>query len=82
MARLTRSVKLKPRIKLYMVLNEYKKQEDVAKLLGVTRHSFGNWARGATVPSLYEAFRLARLFNCKVDDLFEVVEEEKGEASI
>jgi putative transcriptional regulator len=47
----------------------------IAAKLGVTRQQFANWIGGRSYPPIPKAFQLAKLLNCKVDDLY----EEEGE---
>lgn len=44
-------------------------QAQVAKDLGVSQNLVSLWARGKSLPDLYEAARLARIFNVKVEYL-------------
>lgn len=46
-------------------------QETVAISVGVTRRTIISIERGAYNPTLELAFRLARLFNVRIDDLFQ-----------
>lgn len=47
------------------------RQEDLAESLDVTRQTINAIELGKHDPSLELAFKLAKLFNCKVEDLFE-----------
>ena len=46
------------------------RQEDLANDLGVTRQTINAIESGKHDPNLKLAFKLARVFNCSVDDLF------------
>ena len=45
-------------------------QEDLAKKVGVTRQTIIAIENGKYLPSLRLAFKLARVFDMKIDDLF------------
>ncbi len=47
-------------------------QQDLADKLGVTRQSVYAIESGTFVPSTLLALKMARLFNVKVEDLFEL----------
>lgn len=47
------------------------RQEDLAESLNVTRQTINAIELGKHDPSLELAFKLAKLFNCKVENLFE-----------
>ena len=57
-------------IKKYRALFKLK-QSDLAKEIGVTRQTINAVENGKTDPSLSLAFKLAKVFNCKIEDLFE-----------
>ena len=46
-------------------------QEELAKKLGVTRQTVVSLEIGKYDPSIGLAFRIARLFNIKIEDVFE-----------
>jgi putative transcriptional regulator len=50
-------------------------QQELAKLVGVSRQSINSIERGRYIPSLPLALRIARLFGCSTDELFELEEE-------
>lgn len=61
-------------------INEWKAirgitSEEIAAVLNVTRESVSNWANNKSNPSLLKSFQLAKLFNCKVDDLWYYIEK-------
>ena len=45
-------------------------QEDLAKALGVTRQTIIAIEKGKYNPSLELAFKMARFFNVKIEDIF------------
>ena len=48
-------------------------QEQLGEMLGVTTQTnVSNWERGITTPNLETALRIAKLFNCTIEDLFEL----------
>ena len=49
-------------------------QKDLAKLSGVSRQSINSIEKGKYIPSLPLALKLAGIFKCKVDELFELEE--------
>jgi len=51
-------------------------QEDLARAAGVSRQSIISIERGRYVPSLALALKLARIFECATDELFELREED------
>lgn len=50
-------------------------QSELARLSGLSRQLIHNLEVNGTAPSIQTAFRLARTFDCKVEDLFENEEE-------
>ncbi|MCD6420911.1 MAG: helix-turn-helix transcriptional regulator [Thaumarchaeota archaeon] len=50
-------------------------QEDLARRVGVTRQTIIAIENGKYLPSLRLAFKLAKVFNVKIEDLFEYDEE-------
>ena len=62
-------------------LKEYRKQkgltqEELAKILGVSRQTIISIERGKYIPSLPLALKMARYFECSTDDMFRVEEDE------
>lgn len=64
---------LKSRIKILMLENELTR-EQVAKVVGVTPDQVSRWSTGSSFPRADKLFTLAKLFNCKVDDLYKEVD--------
>ncbi|MDV3103567.1 helix-turn-helix transcriptional regulator [Thermococcus waiotapuensis] len=54
-------------------------QEELAKALGVTRQTIIAIERGKYDPSLRLAFKMARFFNVRIEDIF-IYEGEKDES--
>jgi len=54
-------------------------QEELARRVGVTRQTIIAIESGKYLPSLKLAFKLAKAFNVKIEDLFEYREFEEGE---
>lgn len=57
-------------------------QEELARRVGVTRQTIIAIENGKYLPSLKLAFKLARAFNVKIEDLFEYEGGEKKEENI
>ncbi len=53
-------------------------QEQLAELLGISRQSVISIENGRYDPSLDLSFRIAKVFNCKIEDIFkfEDIEED------
>lgn len=51
-----------------------KPQTELAKELNVAKQTISGWATGRVKPPLVIAFKLAKLLDCKVDDLWELKE--------
>lgn len=50
-------------------------QEELAEKIGVTRKTINTIENGKFVPSTILAIRLARFFEIKVEELFELIEK-------
>ena len=46
-------------------------QQDVAHALGVTQSAVSHWEQGITRPTVDSLIAISKLFNCKLDELFE-----------
>ncbi len=68
---------MKNRVKVFRAMHDLT-QEELAKKLGVTRQTIVSIEIGKYDPSIGLAFRIARLFNVKIEDVFEY-EGESGE---
>jgi len=60
---------MKSRIKEWIVRSDLT-NEEVSKILGVSRETVSKWCNTKAYPSLMMAFKLAELFGCRVDDLY------------
>jgi putative transcriptional regulator len=60
---------MKNNLKIYRVKHGYT-QDDVAKKLDVSRQTINAIENNKYFPSLELGLKLARIFDCKVDDLF------------
>lgn len=64
---------LKSRIKVRLAELEMK-QNDLAEQFNVSKQTVSGWVTGRIKPSLELAFRIAKVLNCRVDDLWEYKE--------
>jgi len=60
---------LETRLKVYRAMRNIT-QEDLAKAVGVTRQTVIAIEKGNYNPSLELAFKIARLFDAKIEDIF------------
>lgn len=51
-------------------------QEELADLVGVTRQTISSIESGKYIASLPLAYKLAKVFNLKIEEVFELEEEE------
>ncbi len=65
------------RLKVYRALHDLT-QEKLAERLGVTRQTVISIENGRYDPSLTLAFRIARLFNTTIEDIFSDAREPGG----
>jgi putative transcriptional regulator len=61
---------MKNKVKVFRAMHDLT-QESLAKKLGVTRPTIVSIENGRYDPSIGLAFRIARLFNVKIEDVFE-----------
>lgn len=66
---------MKNKLKVYRAMNEIT-QEKLAKELGVTRQTIIAIEKDKYDPSLALAFKIARFFDVKIEDIFLYVEME------
>lgn len=64
---------IKNKIKEYRAKYDMK-QEDLANLVDVRRETIGNLEKGRYNPSLVLAWNIAKVFNCAIEEIFEVIE--------
>jgi DNA-binding XRE family transcriptional regulator len=62
---------IKSKIKVRLAELEIK-QQDLSEKLGVTKQTMSSWVNGRSIPTLETAFKIAKLLDCKVDDLFKL----------
>ena len=62
---------MKNKVKFHRVMFD-KTQEDLAKVIGVSRQTIHAIERNKFVPSVQTAMRLAQYFNLTVEELFEL----------
>ncbi|MEM4188687.1 MAG: helix-turn-helix transcriptional regulator [Candidatus Hadarchaeum sp.] len=60
---------MKNKLKVYRAMHDLT-QEDLAQKLGVTRQTIIAIERGKYDPSLLLAFKIARFFKVKIEDIF------------
>jgi putative transcriptional regulator len=60
---------MKNRIKVHRAMHDLT-QEDLAKVIGVTRQTILAIEKGKYVPSLDLAFRIARYFEVNIEEIF------------
>lgn len=65
---------LRNRIKVQRAIKNLT-QEELATKIGVTRKTINTIENGKFVPSTILAIRLARFFDIKVEELFELIEK-------
>lgn len=56
-------------------------QQQLGKLAHTSRQEISQIERGITTPSLTLAFRLSKICNCKIEDLFEYQSDEAEKQS-
>lgn len=67
---------MKNRIRVQRAMHDLTQQE-LAERLGVSRQTVNAVELGKYVPSTMLALKMARLFGCSVEELFQLDEEEK-----
>lgn len=65
---------IKTRIREYRARYDMS-QEDLAKKAGVRRETIGFLEKGKYNPSLALAWKIAKIFNTTIEDIFTIVEE-------
>jgi putative transcriptional regulator len=66
---------MKNKIKVYRAMYDLT-QDDLAKKLGVSRQTIISIEKGKYDPSLKLAFKIAKFFNVKIEDIF-IYEDKK-----
>lgn len=54
------------------------RQEELAELLGVSRQTISSLENGKYNPSILLAFKIAKMFNCSIEEIFIYEEEGNG----
>lgn len=67
---------------LYNHLKEYRakidvNQQEMGRLVGVSRQTISQIERGDYSPSVTLALKIAKVFNAKVEDIFDYVEDKE-----
>ena len=65
---------MKNKIKVYRAMHDMT-QEELAKRVGVTRQTIIAIEKGRYDPSLSLAFKIARVFNARIEDIFQYEED-------
>jgi len=70
---------------LYNHLKEFRakidvNQQEMGRLVGVSRQTISQIERGDYSPSVTLAIKIAKIFNAKVEDIFDYVEDESDES--
>ncbi|WP_144551998.1 helix-turn-helix transcriptional regulator [Peribacillus simplex] len=60
---------LKPRIRVLLAEKDLK-QNEICKELEVSATQFSNWVNGTSFPRLELAFKLAKILDCKIEELW------------
>lgn len=69
---------------LYNHLKEYRakidvNQQEMGRLVGVSRQTISQIERGDYSPSVTLAIKIAKVFNARVEDIFDYVEDDSDE---
>jgi len=67
---------MKNKLKVFRAMHDLT-QEALAEKIGATRQTINAIERGRYNPSLELAFKLANMFNVKIEDIF-IYEDDKG----
>lgn len=51
----------------------------IAQRLNISQNQMSNYVTGKSYPPVDKAFELAKIFNCRVDDLYEVQEKDPAD---
>lgn len=72
-------MKLLNRIKEMRFQHDQMSQQTLADAIGVTRMTIYSIEKGKFVPSTLLAFKIARVFECSVEDVFSLEEIDEGD---
>ena len=70
-------MEIENRLKYMRLVNGDITQEELAKKLGISRQTVTAIERGKFNPSVKLALAMAELFNCKVEDIFNIKRKDK-----
>lgn len=65
---------LKSKVKAYIEFSELSRDE-IKKEMVISTNTLSAWSSGKSRPNLEQAFKLSRLLNCTVEDLWEYIED-------
>jgi len=65
---------LRSRIGELLRVSKYRR-EHIIKELGISPNTLTNWVTGKTYPTMDKAYILARILECKLEDLYTLEEE-------
>jgi putative transcriptional regulator len=69
--------KMKNKLKEFRFHNNNQTQEDLAKVLGISRQTVIAIEKGKFNPSVKLGLKIAHYFNCNVEDIFHLEKEEE-----
>jgi transcriptional regulator with XRE-family HTH domain len=69
-------MKLKSNIGWLIDRSDYNREE-ISKIFNKSRNTVSNWCTGKSFPNTLDLFRLAKMLDVKVDDLYEVIEDDE-----
>jgi putative transcriptional regulator len=61
---------MKSRIGEWIDLRGYRRKY-IANLMGVSQNQLSNWVTGRSYPTAEKLFKLAKVLDCKVDEMYE-----------
>ncbi|MEC0667061.1 helix-turn-helix domain-containing protein [Priestia flexa] len=65
---------LKPKLKVRFAMLDVRQQK-IAEDLQESNQTISAWVNGHKTPPLKKAFRLAKLLDCRIEDLWEYIED-------
>ncbi len=65
----------------YMIKKSGLTQKEVSEKMKIRQATISGWSNGEIIPRLDNAYELAKLLNCKIDDLIEEDQEQKKTVS-
>ncbi|WP_100408432.1 helix-turn-helix transcriptional regulator [Bacillus solitudinis] len=58
----------------WLIPKSGKNQNEIANQMGVSKQMFSNWVSGRNYMRVDKAYKLAKILNVKVDDLYEEID--------